>query len=649
MTQQSKAGNGNSDKPVPLSSCLLRQPDGVFVDVSLAGLGFDRTIDALFSNGARFRGLDYRLLTELIYDYDGIVKEHGAAAKLRLAEEVVTFPEKRRALYKAVKVDSTRQVAEYFFEPVEIEVTVEEPIYGEPGEDGVAPITGSNRREVMQPTKLNVDEFIADMWCKDVRFGIDVQGVADVIARGTTTRMNVAHQRDATAGFDAELEEACSVLHRDNSPKLLLNGKADLRKFQNRFPQIAKGARLLRKKARVLGNPGFRVNGQRIEPLLPKDNVDLFAMSGPGTYVEMQDGSEYILAAADGFLSLDTGSNIVSVTEMIENKGGISLKTTGDLSLAGNDFVEHGEVQEGRMVEGKNMTFHSDVYGDIVSQGGIILFEGNLSSGSAKSYGGDVTAHGRVFNSTIEACAGKISLKYAESSLILGDSVVIERAVNCEIIATSIQIDSAEGCGIAGRDVQIKSSSACRSKETMISMLVPDSSASDAKITELSKQIGECNKLVAKKDEELVQLKSEPEFAKYLALASSIRQGKIQLNPAQQEGWQKMTAKFAKNMSAGSKLTTGKQEQLKQVQALQQEQELLREAMKQTSAGIRCEITKVAGDTVVRSMVYPNGVAAFQKNKPTEIRTRLREQDARHKRIFSNDSGSVTWSFNAES
>ncbi|MFA6969887.1 MAG: flagellar assembly protein A [Gallionella sp.] len=651
MTKQAKADNLASDNEavIPLPACLIRQPDGIFVDLSLfpVGGGFDRYIDSLFSSGARFCGLDYRLLMGLLYDYDSIMETHGITAKVKLAEDIVAFPSDRRALYKGVKIDGAKQRAEYFFQPISVEVVIEEPVYGAPGEDGVAPIIGSTRKEVIQPIKLDLDEFIADMWLKGVRYGIAVEAVASAISRGAATRINVAVQRDATEGSDAEIEEACSVLHRDNAPKLLVNGKADLRKFQNRFPQIASGARLLKKKARVLGTPGIRVNGERIKPLLPEDNIDLFAMAGPGTHVETQDGEEFILASQDGFLSLDTASNIVSVTEMIENKGGISLKTTGDLSLAGNDFVEHGEVQEGRVVEGKNMTFHSDVYGDVVSNGGFILLEANLSGGSAKSYGGDVTSNGRVFNSIIEACTGKVSLQYAESCLILGESVVIDRAVNCEIVADNIQVNSAEGCGIAGKNVQIKSSNSCRSKETIVSMLVPDLSASDAKNAQLSSAIDDCNKIIKAKDQEVAQLKSDPEFAKYLALAAKIRQGTIQLNAAQQDAWKKMSARFAGSMSAGSKLTAEKQEQLTLVQALIQEQAQLQEARKNTSAGIHCEITEVVGDTSVRSMAVPNGIAAFQKNKPSEIRIKLREQDVRHKRIFSDSTGGLVWNYEA--
>ncbi|MCX7193537.1 MAG: FapA family protein [Proteobacteria bacterium] len=646
MTQQLNEATPVKEDAIPLPACLIRQQDGIFVDLSLFPVGgFDVFIDSLFGDGVRFRGLDYRLLTGLLYDYDSIMEAHGIAAKLRLADDVVPFSPKRQTLYKAVKVDAKKQRAAYFFEPVAIELVIEEPVYGEPGEDGVSPIVGATRREVLQPTKLDVDEFIADMWLKDVRFGIDTGAVAGVISRGESVRLDVAVQLDPTPGSDAEIEEACNVLHRDNSPKLLVNGKADLRKFQNRFPQIAAGARLLKKKSRILGKPGYKVDGEMIASAIPQDEIDLYAMSGPGTRVEIQDGCEYILAEQDGFLSLDVMSNNISVTEMIENKGGISLKTTGDLSLTGNEFIEHGEVQEGRVVEGKNMTFRSDVYGDVVSQGGFILLEKNMSGGSARSYGGDVTSNGRVFNSVIEACTGQVSLQYAESCLILGESVVIDRAVNCDIVAENIQVGSAEGCGIAGKAVQVNSSSACRSKETLISMLVPNLSVLDAQIAQMSREIEDCNLIVEAKNRELALLKSDAEFAKYLALATSIRQGKIQLNAAQQDGWQKMTAKFAGSMSAGSKLSAEKQEQLTRAQAFLQEQAHLLAAREKSCAGIRCEITEVAGDTSVQSMIAPNGVAAFQKYQPGEIRSRLREHDVKHTRIFSDDTGSLVWSY----
>jgi hypothetical protein len=643
MAQQSNIGNQTT---TALPAYLLRQKDGIFVDLTLfpVGGGFELFIDKLFSEGTRFQGLDYRLLMDLLYDYDAILDANGIGAKLKLASDVVVFSPKRKALYKGVKVDSQGKRAEYFFEPVQIEVVVEEPVYGEPGADGVAPIVGSTRKEELKPTQLDMDEFIADMWLKGVRFGIDVEKVAGVIARAEMGRMTVAVQLDATEGSDAEIEEASEVLRRDNSPKILPNGKADLRKFQNRFPQIELDARLLKKKPRVLGKPGFTVNGGIIEPETPKD-LDLQPLAGPGTRVEKQDGFEFIVSSRHGFLSLDVDSNNISVTEKIENKSGINMKTTGDLSLSGNEFIEHGEVQEGRAVEGKNMTFRSDVYGDVVSQGGFILLESNLSGGSAKSLGGDVTANGRTFNSVIEAWGGRVSVKYAESCLIKGETVVIERAVNCEIIAKNVQIDKAEGCGIAGVVVKIKSSNSCRGKQNIVAMVVPSISIFDAQIAQVDKAIDDCQKIVAVKELALAEIKADADFAKYLALATNIKLGTVKLTLAHQENWQKMVSKFARPYGMVEKLNAEKQEQLDRMLAFQQEKTYLLAAREKSGIGVCCEISEVVGDTLVRTMVAQNEISEFHNTKISELRILLREQGLQSERIFTNDEGSLDWTY----
>jgi hypothetical protein len=634
------------EKQVLLPTYVLRQQGGIFVDLSLfpANRGFADFIDRLFSEGARFRGLDYFLLSGLLYDNDAILEAHGAGAKVKLAEGIVDFPLQRKALYKAVKVDAEGKQAEYLFEPVSVEVITEEPVYGEPDADGVAPIVGSARKSQQVPTHLDLDEFIAEMWLKGVRFGIEVETVTGVIASGETVRIAIAHQLAATGGSDAEVEEASDVLRRDNSPKRLPNGKADLRRFQNRFPQIAMGARLLKKKKRVLGKPGFRVNGAIIEPPLPTD-FDLLALAGEGTRVENQGANEFIVSTREGFLSLDVATNRIAVTEKIENKGGVSARTTGDLSLAGDEFIEHGEVQEGRVVEGKNMAFRSDVYGEIVSQGGLILLEGNLSSGTVRSDGGKITSNARAFNSVIEAWGGLVSMKYAEGCLIMGESVEIERAVNCEIIATQVKIGSAEGCGVAGKIIQIASSSAHRDRETIVFMLVPSLLTIDAQIRQAQKEISDCEQIIVAKEQELAQIEADEEVVKYLALSASIRQGSVNLNPVQLETWHKMTAKFATTNKTMEKLIAGKQVQLKRVDSFRQELTYLMQARARSGEGIHCEISEVVGDTLVRTMVAYNGTSEFIKFNASDLRIRLREQGFFRERVFLSDEGALDWCY----
>jgi len=132
------------------------------------------------------------------------------------------------------------------------------------------------------------------------------------------------------------------------------------------------------------------VTGAIIEPEIPKD-LDLKVLSSRGTAVEQDEDGEYIVSTMDGFISIDAKLNSISITEKIETKDGISAKTTGDLALAVEEFIEHGEVQEGRTVKGKHMTFLDDVFGNVVSQGGNIVIAGNVSGGRIEAQDGNIT------------------------------------------------------------------------------------------------------------------------------------------------------------------------------------------------------------------------------------------------------------------
>ena len=189
-----------------------------------------------------------------------------------------------------------------------------------------------------------------------------------------------------------------------------------------------------------------------------------------------------IVADMDGFLRFDERSKKVEVTATIENRSGISTKSTGDIKLDVDNFVEHGEVQEGRIVKGKHMTFRSAVYGTILASDGNICIDDNLSGGNAKSYGGNVSIHGRAINASIEAWDGNITVNYAESCVIFGKSVSIKRAVNCEIVAETLQVGVVEGCAIVGKMIDLSSTLARRDRETIVTVLLPDHSTLESQI-----------------------------------------------------------------------------------------------------------------------------------------------------------------------
>jgi hypothetical protein len=364
------------------------------------------------------------------------------------------------------------------------------------------------------------------MWVKGVRFGINVEAVCDALQNEATARIDIASQLEPTESKDAEIIEETDLLHQDNAPMILADGKADLHRARNRFPQVAKNVVLLRKVPRVLGKPGHRVNGTVIEPRIPED-IDLSKLAGAGARIEQSPKGEILVSSIDGFIVIDTGTGAISITTKIENQGGISAKSTGNLKLTVEEYIEHGEVEEGCVVEGKHLVFLADVFGTVISDGGNIELNSRLSGGHAKSVGGNISVKGKTLNATLEAWDGNVRVEFVENSLIMGKSVIVGRAVNCEIVAEELQLGVAEGCAIAGKNLQIVSTSVYKNRETVISILLPDIAAYDRQIADAKNGIVQIEQAIQAKNREIAAHQSDERFARYIALAERVRAGEI--------------------------------------------------------------------------------------------------------------------------
>ena len=625
---------------------VSRRPEGVFIDLPhLYGAGgFLLFVDRLFTGEARFFRLDYAVFLKLLYDADWLAEIQGKCKEVKLAAGIVRFVPERRTLYRAVKILEGGKRVEYVFEPVGIEVSSDEPIYGEPDENGIASIVRYEHKTELQPAKLDFDEFVADMWLKGVKFGIDVKAVQPAIASATPARVTIARYLDPTEGSDAEIMEVSSHLHRDNSPRIMANGQADLRIFQNRFPQMAKGERMLKKIPRKLGKRGYRVTGEVIEPRMPKD-LDLHALASFGTCVEQGPDGECIVAAQDGFLTLDTRSNKVSITEKIETKEGVSVRTTGDLALAVDEFIEHGEVQEGRAVKGKHMTFLSNVFGSVISQGGNIRISGNLSGGRAESAGGNVTLEARASRAVILAHDGEVTARFCENSTIIGKIVRVEYAVNCEIIGEEVFADKVEGCVVAAEKIKIISSDERKGRETLVTVLVPDFSGIDQRIVNLKKEIADARASIETKMREIERIKSDQECAKYFALAEKIRSGAIKLAGEQTGTWQKLVVKNAKVANQVIMLEEKIGELDKSIEVSEEELSCAIHDREGMGEDIFCVIDKVAGQTSGQAMKIENGMDIFGGMSGNDIRSYLQKADSCKSRFFSDDEGAINWKF----
>jgi hypothetical protein len=608
-----------------LEHCIVQQRDGVYADPSLFGKTFLAAFDHVLRGNFYFADIDYALVIKALYDcgpaLPGLPSSDGSM--LRIASRAEPFDPARRGLYKAVKISDGK--AEYYFEPVYL---------ADPGDEGRVGGEG-------QLAMLDVDEFIADMWQKGIRFGIDVGAVRSAIAGGKAERVVVARRLDAVAGVDARLVEVSDDIHRSDAPRQLANGKLDLMAFQNRFPQILANVKLLRKEPRAAGVAGFELSGTPIEPAVPLD-VDMAPMAGPGTAIEHTAGGEFLVSIQPGFLNVDGGSGQISVDAKIVSRDGVSSRTTGNLQLTG-DYEEFGEVQEKRVVEGEGITIHADVFGHVVSRGGTVLLNRNLVGGAAHNARGDIRVMGVASGAVIQASCGEVVLKRAENCIISGTKVTVEHAVNCEIIADEVDVKQAEGCAIAARRITIESAGPRKQNEMLVYALRPDSARIDEVLGLMAARVDELSALAAQRKAGMEQMTSEPEVRRYVSLASKIRKKELILTPEQLPQFQKMALAVGPALKAIAKVSQDVKAAETEMQA---GQALVAQLMQQRldSDGVsRVVVRMLNGDTAVRTMKFnPDGSSTYDI-PAKEIKARLRAGAAGGELIFSGSEGAVDW------
>jgi hypothetical protein len=607
-----------SDAP---EHCIARRRDGVYADPSVLGTTLLAAVDSMLQANNYFTDLDYPLLMKALYGH-GPELPRGAngEVKVRFASDFVPFDPARRALYRAVQIEGG--AADYYFEPV---------FLADPDDPEAAP------RQV----RLDLDEFIADMWLKGIRYGIDIDAVRAAIESGQAGRVTVARRLEPAPGQDATVIEVSDDIRRSDAPRLLANGRLDLMSFQNRFPQIQCGVKLLKKLPRTVGEPGFELSGIPIEPAIPAD-VELAAFCGLGTVVERTGDGEFLVAQQTGFLAVDAKTSQMSVGDKIVSHEGVSAKTTGNLQLTG-DFEEFGEVQEKRVIEGEGITVHADVFGNIVSRGGLVLLNRNLVGGSAHNKQGDIRVKGVASGAVIQASSGEVVLKRAESCVVSGTRVTIEHAVNCEIIGEEVRVGVAEGCAIAGLHVTVETAAPWRQSEMVVYALRPDCAALDKVLEQVRQRVGELGQLAARRQAEMERMTAQPDVRKYVALAARVRKGELVLSPEQALHFQQTAAALGPALKAIGQL----QQDIKSALAEQRSgQAMAAQLEQQRSDGegsATIELRALQGDTQVRTLAFrPDGGSAYDL-APRDIKALLRGP-ATAGVVFAGNRGAFKWS-----
>ncbi|MFA7270881.1 MAG: flagellar assembly protein A [Sterolibacterium sp.] len=634
-----------------LPGFIARGDDGLYVDISLleSEQNFQQFADRVFTGNAFFAELDYSLFLKLIYEPDSLVlpttgKTAEAKPQVRLAKDVAAFNPERRKVYREAKIVKDGKMAEYLFEPVMLEQDVELPVFGPAPENPATPrpVLGYEKRKQLVRVKLDPDEFIAAMWMQGIRYGLDIRTIRAMIKDDRAGRVEIAHMLEPFPGRDASIVEQSESLHRDDAPKRLADGRVDLSTYSNHFPQVAIGSRLMKKIPRAMGKPGWNVRGTVFEPPIPKD-LDLEAMAGPGTRIERAPQGEFIVAAMSGFLYIDVQSNLISVTEKMVSKTGVSMETTGNLELTGADYEEHGEVLEQRQVTGHNMTFFNDVFGQVISDGGKIDLKANLAGGEARSPQGSIIIEGTASNATVEARGGEIVINVAHNTLIIGKKVKVQQAVNCDILAEEVEVEACSACGILGKMVLLHTSGDWKGIETLISIQVPDRTAWDQRGEDLDKQLADIRKTMAGKEANAAQISNQSEVRKFLALRQKVDAGEIKIAPAQEAGWKTTVVRFATVTRQLEKLIDEVRKLKIEEEYLCNQAEKLQVARKSAEEAVSCVIREVTGETIVRIRTGPVEGVLFDALSPKEMKIRLRESGGAGERLFADDSGTYKW------
>ena len=597
---------------------IEQRPDGVYADPEALGTTLLAALDGMLRSGSRLVGIDYPVLIKALYGHGPeLARAADGRAVVRFAADIAPFPAARRALYRKTKVADGQ--AEYYFEPV-----------FEADPDGAE-----------HPTRLDADEFMADLWTKGIRFGVDLAAIHGAIDSGAAGRVVVARRLDPVHGVHASMEEVTGDLHRSNAPRQLANGKLDLMSFQNRFPQIAKGKRLLRKVPGTVGKPGFDLSGVAIAPEPPND-LDLGQYAGDGTEVARFEDGEFLVARQDGFLNVDPKSSRISVNDKIVSRDGVSARTTGNLHLSG-DYEEFGEVQEQRIIEGDSITVHADVYGHLVSRGGAIRLDRNLVGGSAKNLNGAVHVRGVASNAIIQSASGDVVLQRAENCVISGTRVKVEQAINCDIMGDDVEVTSAEGCAIAGRRVTIARAAPWRQGEMLVYVLRADCARIDEALIQVRERVGQFGQQIQACRAAIETLSGQPELRKYLTLAPRVRTGELALTREQAPAFARLGAAVAPALKELARLSQqGKAAESEQQAGMALLARLQAQRGQRIGAG-SVAIHAIAGDIQVRAMAYEPDAGSAYDRPARDIKLRLRDTGGTEL-LHAQSSGSWVWS-----
>ncbi len=477
---------------------------------------FYKFIEAVFQRGYCLQGLNYKNFMALLSDLPAAKANY---ARLILATALVPLSPSRELLYQG-ELTITRQEAMYDF-------TLQADSRGVFAK-GIKPPSAKD-------STRNLDEFVAVLWKRGLRFGLDLEAVnlGLAVPKNQYLRLTIARNQPPIPGADAKVEAVMS-LEKDLRPLESPEGEVDLRRYQCVFPQARLGQVILRKIPATPGREGRTMAGGPIPTKAGKD-LDLKKLAGSGTEIKVMSSIECLVAAQPGFVSRHPGSGAVSVTDEVINHTPVGIKT-GSLTIEAERCLQFGGVQPGYQLEGNNLTLKSGaVEGEVISRRGLVNVEDSVAGGRVTALGGDIAVRGRVLaGSSLEAYRGRITADYVERCTIIAREVEVRRAVNSVIIAEQATVAECMGSGIFAFGLKVgRTLASPRSSETGTSLVVPIIEPPRRPVTIIKRTIRALVQPLPEMEAAIEKIGADPHVQRYLHALAAYQQAKSE---AQAEG-----------------------------------------------------------------------------------------------------------------
>lgn len=305
------------------------------------------------------------------------------------------------------------------------------------------------------------DAFLGMLWSCGIRCGIDLAALDAGPAAGAQQagRLTVARTIPAVEGRSAKPVPLLRFQRQRTIKETDVAGHADLHFYECGFPQTPEGPgphALLEKIPAVPGRAGRSVSGKRLAPPPVKD-FDLTRMAGAGTRVVERDGKPTIVTDHGGYFIDVDAQQTLSVSSCAKNSFPIGPQT-GSFEVGGERFEQCGDIEHQYLLVGRNIEIRpGSVFGQVVSRRGDVVVAGMVEGGGqVEAEAGNAIVEGAVLGGRIVALAGKVAVRRAEGSVLIGREVeVAESAVNCFVIADAIRIKRAVGVSFYAQNILI--------------------------------------------------------------------------------------------------------------------------------------------------------------------------------------------------